>query len=124
MGSFPYENTTMESTASLLKLAATVVIFYIPFQIFLRYRRLWSIPGPYIACFTDLWRAYAQNFSVFADTLLELHERYGPLVRIGPNTVSVGDPAAIAIIYTNRGEFKKVRALQKIAPSYRLASDF
>lgn len=31
--------------------------------------------------------------------LINLHEQYGPLVRTGPNEVSVADPAAIKKIY-------------------------
>ncbi|OAP59248.1 hypothetical protein AYL99_06546 [Fonsecaea erecta] len=83
------------------------ILFLIPLQLYFRYRKLSSIPGPFLASFTDLWRAYAQNYGVIATTLIKLHEKHGPLVRIGPNTIHVSDPAAVSTIYTNHGEFKK-----------------
>ena len=75
--------------------------------LFVRYRRLQSIPGPLLASFTDLWRAYHQNVGNWTNTLRQLHEIYGPFVRLGPNTVSVIDAAAVSTIYSMHGEFKK-----------------
>lgn len=40
----------------------------------------------------------------------EAHERYGDLVRLGPNMVSVSNPEAMAIVYPMRPGFLKVRA--------------
>ena len=73
-----------------------------------RYRRLSSVPGPWLASLTDLWRAHAQNYRQFTQILLQLHDQYGPLVRIGPNMVSVSDAKAVPSIYTTHGEFTKV----------------
>jgi hypothetical protein len=39
---------------------------------------------------------------------LKLHSKYGRIVRTGPDQVSVGDPAAINIIYNANDKFKKV----------------
>lgn len=39
---------------------------------------------------------------------IDLHEKYGPVVRVGPNTVHVSDATAIPAIYTSHGEFRKV----------------
>jgi hypothetical protein len=76
--------------------------------LFARYRRLQSIPGPPLAAFTDLWRAYYQNFGSFTIILAQLHDKYGSLVRVGPNSVSVGDAAAVSKIYSMHGEFGKI----------------
>src|ERR1700761_7233913 len=81
-----------------------------------RYRRLRSVPGPWLASFTDLWRAYVQNRGQFDETLLRLHGKYGGVVRTGPNTVSVADGHAMPTIFTMHGEFKKV-GLQSLIPS-------
>ncbi|KIX99977.1 uncharacterized protein Z520_04615 [Fonsecaea multimorphosa CBS 102226] len=83
------------------------IVFLIPLRLYSRYRKLSSIPGPFLANFTDLWRAYAQNYGTITTTLIKLHEKHGPLVRIGPNTIHVSDPAAVSTIYTNHGEFRK-----------------
>lgn len=74
-----------------------------------RFNRLRHIPGPFLAKFTDLWRVYHQWNGEIATLFRALHEEYGPLVRIGPNAVSVGNPHDVPTIYTNRGEFIKVR---------------
>lgn len=76
-----------------------------------RYRRLRNVPGPLVTSFTDLWRSYHQIYKgPFSDVLASLHERYGPIVRIGPNTVSVADASAVPTIYSQRGEYIKVRS--------------
>lgn len=37
-----------------------------------------------------------------------LHRQYGSAVRLGPNLISLSDPALIKKIYTIKGEFTKV----------------
>lgn len=83
--------------------ALSLIAFFL-----VRHQRLQSIPGPFLASFTDLWRAYRQNFGDFSSILVQLHDKYGSIVRLGPNTVSVSDSAAVAKIYSMHGEFKKV----------------
>ena len=58
-----------------------------------------KIPGPLLAASTDLWRAYYFNNGRLASKLHALHEKYGPVVRTGPNHVSVSDPAGVPLIY-------------------------
>lgn len=67
-----------------------------------------EIPGPSIARYTRLWKLYSVWKGDHHRTEIALHKKYGPLVRIGPNHVSVSDPSAVSIIYgLNRG-FTKV----------------
>ena len=40
---------------------------------------------------------------------IELHEKFGPLVRIGPNHVSISDPVALKTVYGFTNIFKKVK---------------
>ncbi|KAL1392560.1 putative cytochrome P450 oxidoreductase [Phyllosticta capitalensis] len=63
-----------------------------------------SIPGPPLAAWTGFWfflkvrRGQAHLLSI------DLHHKYGPLVRINPNKVSVGDAKEIRNIYgLNKG---------------------
>ncbi|KAI1117112.1 cytochrome P450 [Nemania sp. NC0429] len=60
-----------------------------------QWHRLRHIPGPFLASFSYLWIAY----SGWCGKQYELHkvlgEKYGPLVRIGPNEVSTDDPETI-----------------------------
>jgi hypothetical protein len=59
------------------------------------------LPGPKWARFTG------QAPAVY----LQLHEQYGPIVRTGPNTVSIADPATIPTIYGISSHFLKVLSL-------------
>ena len=66
-----------------------------------------NIPGPFLAKFTQLWLFYkTSKFQTHKDYRI-LHERYGNLVRVSPNKVSVADPAMIPIIYKVGGKFNK-----------------
>ncbi|OAP60317.1 hypothetical protein AYL99_05319 [Fonsecaea erecta] len=91
---------------SLSFLLWAVTIFLLATALF-RYRRLSSVPGPFLASFTDFWRFSVTQYGGFSQRLKRLHDQYGPLVRIGPNTVSVSDPAAVPVIHSMHGEFKK-----------------
>ena len=65
-------------------------------------------PGPFLGSVTNWWRF----FDVLARrpdiTQLALHRRYGDIVRLGPNTLSFGSPAALRDIYGLKKGFVKV----------------
>ena len=63
------------------------------------YFRLSHIPGPFVACWTNIPRfSWVLSFKAH-DIHTALHRKYGPLVRFGPNMVSVGDPKEVSHIY-------------------------
>jgi cytochrome P450 len=66
-----------------------------------------SVPGPFLAKWSKLWRLYDVYQGKSHETYIGLHEKYGPLVRVAPNIVSVGDPQAIKTIYGLTGAFPK-----------------
>ena len=71
------------------------------------YLRLRRIPGPFLASVTNLSRlswVYANNAG---DKHTLLHRQYGPIVRFGPNMVSVSAPSEINTIYDIHGRFLK-----------------
>lgn len=61
--------------------------------------RLWKIPGPPVAAYIALWRLYDVRQGLAEKTAVELHWKYGPLVGIGPDHVSVGNAREISNIY-------------------------
>lgn len=71
--------------------------------------KLRDIPGPFWAKFTDLYRAGMVKTGRSHEIYQAYHEKYGSLLRLGPNMVSVADPAAIPVIYPMRPGFPKVR---------------
>ena len=77
-----------------------------------RYSRgLNKFDGPFLASFTDLWKlwnAYHSSEKV-NDVYVDIHGKYGDVVRIGPNNLSFADPRAIVEIYGTKGTQQKVR---------------
>jgi len=73
-----------------------VLYFLLPY---LRNFSLISIPGPFLAKFTNLWYLYECRLCRRYLTVHYLHERYGKFVRVQPNHVSIADPEAIPIVY-------------------------
>ena len=71
----------------------------------------WSlrhVPGPLLASITNIPRVLWVLSNRAHDIHISLHERYGKLVRFGPNMVSVGDATEISKIYGFGGRFVKV----------------
>ncbi|PQE27026.1 benzoate 4-monooxygenase cytochrome P450 protein [Rutstroemia sp. NJR-2017a BBW] len=66
-----------------------------------------KVPGPFLAKFSDLWRLIDVYEGRAELTHCMLHAKYGPAVRIGPNTVSLSEPELIPKIYSSRSEFLK-----------------
>ncbi|RHZ65482.1 cytochrome P450 [Aspergillus thermomutatus] len=92
--------------SSLKAYAAYLVIAVLVLRLITnRFRRgLAGIPGPAIAKWTRLWKLHSVWKGDHHNTAIDLHRKHGPLVRIGPKHISVGDPNAIPIIYgLNKG---------------------
>ncbi|KAF9259803.1 cytochrome P450 [Marasmius fiardii PR-910] len=68
-----------------------------------RWRALSRYPGPFLAQWTSFYRAYYDIVvgGGWIEHLQDLHEIYGPVVRIGPNELHFSDPTAYADIYTS-----------------------
>lgn len=68
-----------------------------------------SIPGPFAAGCTDLWRLHKVWQWRFKEDLPALHRAYNSsVIRIGPSMVSCSDPRAVELIYGFHTDFKKV----------------
>lgn len=74
------------------------------------YWKLKDIPGPFFAKFTNLQRVLWVRSKRSHAIHQELHQRFGSVVRFGPNMVSISDPAAIAQVYPMRPGLPKVCA--------------
>lgn len=65
----------------------------------LYFHPLARVPGPRLAAITRLWYAYHVKKSRFLLKGRELHDKYGPVVRIGPNEVEFDSKEAFQAIY-------------------------
>jgi benzoate 4-monooxygenase len=86
-------------------LLALPVLYYL-----LPYLRNWSIrdiPGPPAAAFSNLWLLLQCRQGKRYLAVHEAHKKYGKLVRIQPNHVSVADADAINTIYGHGNGFLK-----------------
>jgi hypothetical protein len=87
----------------------TLTVIYLLCQYF--NHGLHRYPGPFLAKFTNLWRFF-ENYTRRSEwTHLRLHQQYGDIVRLGPNMLSFGDPAAVKSIYGLNKGFVKVELL-------------
>lgn len=69
-------------------------------------------PGPFLAAYTDWWRFFDALNRKSEKTFIALHEKYGDIVRIGPNALSFADPKALKTIYgLNKGFIKVYQSL-------------
>lgn len=70
---------------------------------------LGQVPGPFLAGFTDLWRVLIVWGRRPEAVHINLHKKYGNVVRLGPRAVSVADGQAVKVIYGLNSGFTKVR---------------
>ncbi|KAL4876901.1 cytochrome P450 [Aspergillus karnatakaensis] len=92
-------------------LACTVLLstLYIPcWIIYARFvHPLKDVPGPFLASVSRFWLAYQVTTDRIDIIQRVLHEKYGPLVRIAPDEVSVADPTSVKAIYRIKSGFTK-----------------
>lgn len=90
---------------SILLVPAALLI---SFHLYKTWAKLHHVPGPFLARFTNLPR-FSWVWSRKAHEIhIDLHAKYGKLVRFGPNMVSVGDPSEIPNIYRMHSPLLKV----------------
>ena len=75
-----------------------VVVLAIRFLSFRYIYGLQRFKGPLLASFTDAWR-FSYHFRRKGIPYRDLHDRYGDIVRVGPNVLSFRDPQAIREIF-------------------------
>ena len=86
-------------------LIAVPILYYL-----LPYLRNWSIrdvPGPPLARFSNLWLLLQCRQGKRFLAVDQAHKKYGKLVRIQPNHVSIADDKAIQQIYGHGNGFLK-----------------
>ncbi|KAI0708217.1 cytochrome P450 [Fomitopsis betulina] len=64
-------------------------------------------PGPFLAKFTDAWIFWTVSRNRWSRSVEDAHKRYGPIVRIAPNHISIADPKALATVYGHSTGFTK-----------------
>ncbi|KAH6661748.1 cytochrome P450 [Halenospora varia] len=66
-----------------------------------------KVPGPFWARVTELWRTSRYFNSTWHEDVLEIHRKYGLVVRLSPNEVSVVSPELIKAVYSHQKGTRK-----------------
>ncbi|KAK4949754.1 hypothetical protein LTR10_011596 [Elasticomyces elasticus] len=72
-----------------------------------RRRYLRDIPGPFWDSFSYIPRLLKTAYGQRCYIDIDLHRRYGPLVRVGPNELSFSDSSAISQVYSANTRYEK-----------------
>ncbi|OIW26079.1 isotrichodermin C-15 hydroxylase [Coniochaeta ligniaria NRRL 30616] len=97
-------NLTLTNVA-LAAVAFCVLLpaYYFVYNVY--FHPLAGIPGPKLYAAFDMMKVKEQMKGTIVWTITELHEKYGPVVRIAPNEVTFISAKAWSDIYGNRGGY-------------------
>ncbi|KAF2805108.1 cytochrome P450 [Mytilinidion resinicola] len=93
----------MESALPYLVASGCIAVAFLV----LRADPLRDFPGPFLARWSPLWMIYHSQNGDMHRTMIDLHERYGPVVRTGPKELSISDSGAVKLIYGAGSKFRK-----------------
>ena len=94
---------------SLLLVNIIYNIFFHPFR---------HIPGPFLAKFSGLWRNHKQFRGTWHDDILDIHEKFGKVVRIAPDEVSFVDENGLKNLYGHGKKVLKVRTSEGVVDQH------
>ena len=99
----------MEYQKPLIALFVLILLYVLDsFRVYFR-RGLRNLPGPFFARFSGLYRLSLVTKGDAPRQYRNVHERYGLVVRVGPNHVSIADPTLIPVIYGINNNYLKTR---------------
>lgn len=84
-----------------------VLLAYYIVPYFISNTALKAVPGPFAAKFSNLWLLLQARKGIRYQSVDEAHKKYGKLVRIQPDHVSIADESAINDVYGHGNGFLK-----------------
>ncbi|EXJ72455.1 uncharacterized protein A1O5_04959 [Cladophialophora psammophila CBS 110553] len=106
----------MHQASVLVGLSALFLTWLLYFGFRQGTSKLPSAPGPLLARFSRFWYLRALIRGDFEQINIELHRKYGKIVRLEPNSYSIDDPEAIKTIYTISTPWMKSRWYEPSCP--------
>jgi len=103
------------SKLNVLLLVLGVALMLATLQLARTWWHLRYIPGPFLGSITNFQRVWWVTTKRAHLIHQEMHEKYGEVVRTGPNTVMFSNPEVIQTVYTMRPGFVKVRVFRLAA---------
>lgn len=81
-------------------LTLVFIIYLTGYALYQRFLHpLAGYPGPFLASLTDLWQVHQYLTLKQPYHLTDLHAKYGPFVRYGPDKLSITTEDAVPLIY-------------------------
>ncbi|KAF2232240.1 cytochrome P450 oxidoreductase [Viridothelium virens] len=102
-----------------MQLKGIVLLFVIivSYLFWIRYLNgLGGIPGPFLASLSSFWKWYVVWKEEMPWRNAALHEKYGPLVRIGPKHVSASSLEALHAVHIHKKGFQKSAMYEILQP--------
>ncbi|KAF8751833.1 Cytochrome P450 monooxygenase [Rhizoctonia solani] len=115
-----FTETTQHSNAHYYAAAGVLLTAYyvVPYLLDPHdYRRRFS--GPWLASLSGSWLARSASSGRHYQNILQLHEKYGKFVRVGPNHISISDPDALEEVYGHSSGLLKSEFYDAFARSAR-----
>ncbi|KAH8660609.1 cytochrome p450 benzoate 4-monooxygenase [Xylariales sp. PMI_506] len=100
----------MELTHYLILLSILLpswAVFYWIVPYFTTYRHLKQFPGPFVAKFSNIWLALGARQGQKFAWVDAAHRKYGKIVRVGFNHVSIATPEGLHTVYAHGNGFLK-----------------
>ncbi|KAJ5899410.1 hypothetical protein N7495_004154 [Penicillium taxi] len=82
-----------------------IIYYTVPY--FTNYHPLHRVPGPFIAKFSNIWIGLGARRGKKFDLIDKAHRKYGKVVRIGFNHVSIADEKGLNVVYGHGNGFLK-----------------
>ncbi|KAI1614306.1 cytochrome P450 oxidoreductase [Exophiala viscosa] len=98
--------------------ASILIVAFLLHLLHTRYNtQLRRFPGPFLASFTSLWQVWVASSGKAEEYYMEVHRKYGPVARIGPNEISFAAPAAGRSIFKTGQGFHKTEFYTVFLPN-------
>ncbi|KAJ9603636.1 hypothetical protein H2200_011822 [Cladophialophora chaetospira] len=116
LGSFEDVNGRTQLFYATAGISLCLIILHYLFNLFRTGLR--SIPGPFLAHLTSLYRIRLVWRGGAVKNYRALHKKYGPIVRTGSHHISISDPTEIPLVYGVASKFRKSQFYQLSTPYY------
>ncbi|KAF5576833.1 phenol 2-monooxygenase [Fusarium pseudoanthophilum] len=93
------------------------VLFFLYNATTILFNPLSRLPGPWITCCSDVIAKYHWLKGTRAQYVHGLHQRYGPVVRIGPHEVDISDMTAVKQIHRVKDGYRKAPFYKNLVPN-------
>lgn len=108
MSEQPFALSSAFGPAFATGLALLALLFFCQSVIYpLLLSSLRHVPGPKLGAITSLYMDSRYYFDTAIPFIKSLHQKYGPVVRVGPNEIVTSDASHLALIYGPRSTFRK-----------------